>query len=470
MASEITSTVDATPVKSFFIKMLTRDIELADAILDLLDNCIDGVLRQTQTSLGESPYKGFWAEIKFDHKSFVIFDNCGGIPQEFQHYAFRMGKEVGDIETGLPMVGVYGIGMKRAIFKIGEQCSISTQSNGEGYRVDITPDWMNDPLDWKLPIFELAHSNMEDGTRITIDRLNEGVAARFGDNEEHFTGELIEKVKTHYAFILDKGFQVKVNGIKVAAKPTRLIFADSCPAGDIDPPIRPYMFQAESGGVNIFLCVGFLGNIPSQEEINAEQEKKQFSSMNAGWTIICNDRAVVYNDRTELTGWGDADVPRYHTQFIAIAGIVAFQSNDPKDLPTTTTKRGIDASSPLYLKVKRRMIEGMQMFTNYTNRWKGRAQESRQHTDGKRLCTLDELKTEFPNLQTRRVSKGLPGDQFKHKLPAPKTERTSRRRISYSKHLDDIQVVREYLFGDQNLTNSQVGEGCFDLILEDAKR
>ena len=38
-------TVDASPVKSFFVSMLTRDIQLEEAILDLLDNCVDGVLR-----------------------------------------------------------------------------------------------------------------------------------------------------------------------------------------------------------------------------------------------------------------------------------------------------------------------------------------------------------------------------------------------------------------------------------------
>ena len=35
-----------TPTKEFFVGMLTRDIELSDAILDLLDNCLDGVVRQ----------------------------------------------------------------------------------------------------------------------------------------------------------------------------------------------------------------------------------------------------------------------------------------------------------------------------------------------------------------------------------------------------------------------------------------
>jgi len=37
--------IDASPVKLFFVSMLTRDIPLEEAILDLLDNCVDGILR-----------------------------------------------------------------------------------------------------------------------------------------------------------------------------------------------------------------------------------------------------------------------------------------------------------------------------------------------------------------------------------------------------------------------------------------
>lgn len=39
--------IAAFPAKRFFVEMLTRDIELSDSILDLLDNCLDGVLRKT---------------------------------------------------------------------------------------------------------------------------------------------------------------------------------------------------------------------------------------------------------------------------------------------------------------------------------------------------------------------------------------------------------------------------------------
>ena len=44
--TEMAKTAQGFPTKEFFVGMLTRDIELNDAILDLLDNCLDGVVRQ----------------------------------------------------------------------------------------------------------------------------------------------------------------------------------------------------------------------------------------------------------------------------------------------------------------------------------------------------------------------------------------------------------------------------------------
>ena len=54
------SLIDASPTKNFFVDMLTRDIDIKDAILDLLDNCIDGIQRTTRgQALADRPYEGF---------------------------------------------------------------------------------------------------------------------------------------------------------------------------------------------------------------------------------------------------------------------------------------------------------------------------------------------------------------------------------------------------------------------------
>lgn len=461
--------VNATPVKSFFVDMLTRDIELVDAILDLLDNCVDGILRLKGKNSGKTPYKNFVAEIKFDKSSFSISDNCGGIPWSFHDYAFRMGKDKQDIDSDLPTVGVYGIGMKRAIFKIGRQCLISTQNEGDRYEVEITPKWIEDQNDWYLPVSESSDSDMgNDGTTIVIGELNENITKQLDDDKENFTRELVRKIETHYAFIIAKGFQVTVNGQKIKPKTTKLIFTET--KNKKDPAVRPYIYKTEVDGVHIFLGVGFTKPIPSQEEINDEQEEKKYSSEDAGWTIICNDRAVLYCDRTELTGWGEAGVPRYHTQFIAISGIVEFQSNDASKLPTTTTKRGIDASSSIYLQVKNRMRDGMKLFTNFTNQWKGKGNESQQYMVSGKQYDLDQLKTESKKLRFNPVTSGLKGDQFKPKLPKPKPEPSTKKRISYSKNLEDIEIVQSYLFDENQITPSKVGEECFDTILREAQQ
>lgn len=463
-------TVDATPVKSFFVNMLTRDIELVDAILDLLDNCVDGILRQKKNSSGATPYKGYEAEIKFDTSSFSISDNCGGIPWSLHDYAFRMGKAAENRDSDLPTVGVYGIGMKRAIFKIGRQCLISTQNKGYRYEVEIKPEWIENPNDWRLPVSESSQREKEDGTIIDIKKLNENIETLFDEDKENFARELTRKIQTHYAFIMAKGFRVKVNGQRVEPKPTKLIFVETENEQGTDTAIRPYIYDTEIDGVSVFLSVGFTRPIPSQEEINQEQEEKRYSSLDAGWTIICNDRAVLYCDRTELTGWGEAGVPRYHTQFIAISGIVEFQCNDASKLPTTTTKRGIDASSSLYLQVKNKMRDGMRIFTNFTNQWKGKGHESKQYIDRGSPLALDEIKTKSSEkLKLNSVRSGLRGKQFMPKLPKPKPEPSSKRRISYTKELEEIETVKEYLLGEQEGSPSRVGEECFDVILEEAQ-
>ena len=474
MAERKYDPVDATPVKSFFVDMLTRDIELVDAILDLLDNCVDGILRLKGDCSDQTPtpYEDFEAEIKFDASSFSISDNCGGIPWRLHDYAFRMGKVAENRDSDLPTVGVYGIGMKRAIFKIGRQCLISTKHEEDCYEVEITPEWIEQSDNWKLPVFESSQPDKEDGTTIVIGELNENIETLFDEDKENFVRELIRKIETHYAFIIAKGFRVTVNGQKIEPKPTKLIFVETENERGTDIAIRPYIYQTEVDGVNIFLSVGFTRPIPSQEEINDEQEEKRYSSMDAGWTIICNDRAVLYCDRTELTGWGEERVPRYHTQFIAISGIVEFQSNDASKLPTTTTKRGIDASSALYLQVKNKMREGIKIFTDFTNQWKGKGDESQKYVDleHKNTLTLDETKTKSEKLKLNPVTSRLKGVQFMPKLPRPRPEPTSRKRISYSKDLEEIQVVQNYLFDENSVTPSQVGEKCFDQMLREAQQ
>jgi len=460
--------VDATPVKAFFVQMLTRDISLHDAILDLLDNCVDGLLRKKGTLAQTKPYKGFSADICFDRDSFSIADNCGGIPWKLHDYAFRMGRSSPEQSDDLPTLGAYGIGMKRAIFKLGQQCLIWTQHGKDNYEVAITPEWLSDDASWKIPVSTSEQSMAADGTSIRVTHLHKGISALFGAGKEAFQQELTDRVATNYAFIIDKGFEVRINGQKVKPKPTQLLFADPIGKSKQDAAIRPFIYKTEVDGVKVFLAVGFTRPIPSVDDVQDEQREARYSTVDAGWTVLCNDRAVLYCDRSEMTGWGEAGVPNYHTQFIAISGIVEFQSNDPTKLPTTTTKRGIDASSPLYLQIKNKMREGMSIFIEYTNKWKGQADESKAHIERAQAYPLEQVKLRAEAIAKSPARAPFPGLQFKPVLPLPQQGESLNRRVSFVKPAAEIKAVARYLFDDEDVAPSQVGEKCFDEISREA--
>ena len=449
--------------------MLTRDIKLEEAILDLLDNCVDGILRSKQLK-SERPYDGNWSEISFDGSTFTITDNCGGIPWRLSEYAFRMGRDPNRELDATGVVGVYGIGMKRAIFKMGKSCEISTRSDDDEYEVSITPEWVDDEQQWDIPVRAKVTLMDEDGTTIVVGDLHEGVAARFKEDKERFQADLLDLIATHYAFIIDKGFSITVNGIAVKSRWKGLLFVET--KAQADAAIQPFIYRATTDkNVEVFLTVGFTRPIPSLDEVIDDQDEKRYSSEEAGWTVICNDRAVLYCDRTELTGWGETSVPRYHTQFIAISGIVEFRCDNPAELPTTTTKRGVDASSVLYLQVKNKMREGMKLFTDYTNRWKGRTEETRAQFDAGERLSLPSVKAKSGNLKLYPARRSIPGArQYKPDLPNPEPLSSRRRRISFTKDADDVTIVGEHLLSDRQATPSQVGEKCFDILLREASR
>jgi hypothetical protein len=454
--------VTTRPVKRFFVNMLTRDIELEDAILDLLDNCVDGVLRSLNGE-GErgTPYKGYSAKISFDASHFDIKDNCGGIPWDLHDSAFRMGRpENGNEPEPALTVGVYGIGMKRAIFKMGRVASIWTQNGKDNYKVSIPTGWMADEEDWELKVSAETKKMRRDGTRINITDLEEGASARFA--AKSFEEDLLDKIESHYSVIMHKGLRVEVNGKEANPKPLLLRFA----TGESDgPEIRPYVFRTEVSGVTVILAVGLREPIPDADTTLEEQNETQFSSDYAGWTVICNDRVVLYCNRDELTGWGTAKLPRYHNQFIAISGVVEFRG-DPRRLPTTTTKRGLNFSSPLYQNVLDRMRDGLRLFIDYTNRWKSRSAEAKVEVDRVPALTFENLKGQIETLKFTKVTVGLEGEQYKPKLPRP-VDDSPDVRISYFRDRDQVAALAGAMLEDVELMTDReirkgVGEASFE--------
>lgn len=452
---------NAFPAKRFFVEMLVRDIELRDAILDLMDNCVDGAMRCIRDSdrNDDKPYDGYQARIRFNKGAFSIEDNCGGIDRDTaEKSAFRLGRQSADQDPNIPTVGLYGIGMKRAIFKMGSSAEVKSTHKDSCFSVNISREWMESDEDWNLPVVDAERGpSNHTGTQIVVRDIRPNIAESF--ESKTFETDLIQAASAYYSYIIDKGFSVEINGHKVTPKKIALIAEKPDRHGEA---IAPYVYKREDAkdGVGVLLTVGLYRPLPTEDE-EEEQITGRASSESAGWTVICNDRVITFADKTRATGWGESNVPNYHTQFVAISGVVIFRSNDPSLLPLTTTKRGVDGNSELYLQVKDFMREGLRLFTSYTNRWKKRADERKsREADTKTVLPEDVLKS--VKLEFKPVRRDVGGEKSLPKLPAPQT--FDDLWIRFSKPKQQIDALGFELFGPEAFTPSELGAACFDKV------
>ena len=480
------NTIDGSPTKEFFINMLTRDIALEDAILDLLDNCLDGVLRSRNikniSEKNEEIYKDFNARITISSDSFIIEDNCGGIPLNVAiKKAFRMGFKYTD--ESIPTVGVYGIGMKRAIFKMGQSAKVISNHEDDYFQVNIDKEWKDDPDNWDFNFTKLEKSDSNYGTKVIINDLHPNIAEKWQETNtqlDKFVDDLKKAIQVNYSLIIKKGFSIYVNEEIVLANKISFLYSptdDNCDNENGKPKaINPYIYKKtfevnpDEDKVKVNFFIGFYDSIPDENELDEYAENKR-SADEAGWTIVCNDRIVVYNDKTHLTGWGTHGVPKYHNQFIGIRGIVFFESTNPELLPMTTTKRGIDQSSDIYAEVKRNMIDALVLFTSYTNRWKGRKKEEREYS---KIALHIEVNEISKNDRLMSYLKPKRNDRaalvFKPELPKP-VNNSAFSIIRFSALKSDIEFVKEQLFDDESIDvkASEVGEKCFEKVRDQYK-
>jgi len=458
----MTETVSVFPSKHFFVDMLTRDIEFSEAIFDLLDNCVDGARRTTKKRHSKTPYQGFWAHIELKDGKLIISDNCGGIPRETaEKSVFALGNPDLESDSHLATFGMYGIGMKRAFFKIGRSARVISQTAEGAFEVKISKDWPTNDTDWNWPLTDINKPFEEAGTVIELSDWHESVKRDLLQFQEVVLNELWYSIATHYTVILKKGFQIMVAGKAVKPKPLTLLFNPR--AKKPTQRIMPYIYKAEIFDVKVRVVVGLIGPTPTDDEVEEELDWHRHKGEDAGWTIICNDHVVVYGDKTPLTGWGEERVPRYSGQFGAIFGVA-----DSTKLPLASTKRDIDSSSDIYQIAKSMMTEGTRIFTDFTNKWKPYREEEKVLYDKLQLMEIDKVVAKIPKRDFIEV-RGLQWET-KYLPDLPKqNEDNPKRQIKFTHRQLEIRTLAEFLFEDHETLPSQVGLECFNRVLREIK-
>lgn len=344
MSLNDTDIIQGNPTKTFFIEMITRDISIKDVILNLLDNSIDGA-----NKINPLDYSGLFIEITINKDEFIVKDNCGGFSLETaQKYAFRFGRP-DDAPASLGSVGRFGIGMKRALFKIGQNFEVESKTEENHFQIDVDVNqWKSkkktikliDSTENEIEDWDFRYENInpetcnlaEIGTFIRVKNLHLEVSSLFDDDE--FLKDLKNDIERLLNFSLEKKIKITLNNIDLNKKDI-VIFNEQS---------TPYYYEGNKNNVNFKVIAG-LGEVGNPSV--------------SGWYIYCNDRLVLEADKSEITGWGTSNISKWHIDFVMFRGIVFLDSEETINLPLTTTKKGIDATSDIYKSVLVFMKDGM---------------------------------------------------------------------------------------------------------------
>lgn len=331
--------VDTRPTKQVVVSSLTRDASVQACIFDLIDNSIDAA-RDTIFAASEpedlhilpASYSGFEITLELSGSKFLISDNCGGISKDnLTSGVLRFG-ETSAHELG---IGVFGVGLNRALFKLGELSKLKTDTGTE--RAEMTLDvsaYLAADEDWNLPARELP-STGEPGTVIEITKLPAPISKDFADRD--WVEGLIEEIGIRYGQFIHKGLTIAVDGVIVEAHITAIRTNSPFPG--------EYKVFKAGDGVAVHIEYGQLEEHRFSNEVGYDKAVNASITGEYGWTVICNDRVILMADRSLKTGWDTG----FHTEFYGFAGIASFEATDPANLPWDTTKTDVDLNNPAYL-------------------------------------------------------------------------------------------------------------------------
>jgi hypothetical protein len=362
--------VDARPEKRFFVDMLTRDIELAPAIIDLVDNSIDGAKR-VRPDETDSRFAGLQVRLTLKPDLFEIVDSCGGFDREHaKKYAFKFGRNREQPHTE-GEVGQFGVGMKRAIFKLGRAFVVASTTTGDRWKVDVNVDeWLNDtpPDDWNFPLEDGGDAAPETaGTLVRCTNLLPASQSRLGQSA--FVSRVLREIAMRHAIALQQGLSIEVNGKPLLPRPPALLTSDALEPISysetlVDSQERAIVMQVSAG----------LSTADEDDEETDTDDPELFTGLDAaGWYVFCNGRALLFADRSRLTGWAE-EVPRFHPQFRRFRGYV-YLSGDSSAMPWNTSKTDVDEDSEIWEQTRRHIVDALRQTVKVMNRIKREVQQ-----------------------------------------------------------------------------------------------
>lgn len=259
-------TIDGTPEKRLFWSIIS-DYDTKTALCELIDNALD---LWTLSGAKNPPT----VEVHLDtrRQRVQVSDTAGGIKRSDLRLLLSPGGSKNDPYAAI--IGIFGVGSKRAVVALGERVEIRTRVKGEStFQIDVTEEWLRSP-DWDMAVYEvpdIGHGR----TEIEITQLRRSL------NEDDVS-EARSHLEEVYADFIDRGVVIKVNDQNLVSK--------SFSMWAYPPEFLPRTASFEvanppDGVVKVFIAAGLVRDRDPEIE-------------NYGVYFYCNGRLIVKELRT----------------------------------------------------------------------------------------------------------------------------------------------------------------------------
>lgn len=330
--------IDGTPDKRMYWSIIS-DYGLKTGLCELVDNALDRwtIAKQDQP---------LTVDIRLDagRQLISVTDNAGGVREDHLRVLLVPGGSMNDPNAEL--IGIFGVGSKRAGIALGEHVEIRTRFRKErSLELDITAEWL-ETQDWTMNYYAIP--DIKPGTtQVEISHLRKPFTTSDVDDIHLHLGET-------YSWFIGRGCAVTVNGTAVAAR----TFENWAFPPDFVP--RSAIFEVEiakSQKVQVAITGGLI------RDRNPEEE-------NYGVYFYCNNRLIVKELKAREAGYfvtTEAGVPHPDASLCRV--IIRLQGA-ARLMPWNSNKSAINFDHALFQHVRPTLIQLTSHYSSLSRRFK----------------------------------------------------------------------------------------------------
>jgi hypothetical protein len=337
--------IDGTPDKRLFWSIIS-DYDLRTGLCELVDNALDLWILNKQA-------RPLTVSILLDvaRQLIVVEDNAGGVSEADLRLLIAPGGSRNSPFSEI--IGVFGVGSKRAGIALGAHVEIRTRHKNQGsFELDLTSDWLQSD-DWEIASYAIPDIK-PNTTRVDISKLR-----------RTFSESDVEEIRKHlgetYSWFIEHGCTIVLNTGPVLAKTFDLwAYPPKYPPQECD-------LEVQIDGVGV-VAVSITGGLIRDRDPEAE---------NYGVYFYCNHRLIVKELKTRDVGYlvtGEAGVPHPDA---SLARVIVHMQGPARAMPWNSSKSAINHTHTAYEQIRPSVIQLNSFFTSLSRRlkndWEGQA-------------------------------------------------------------------------------------------------